>query len=44
MAEFAVADAIIELSAEMVGQRDARFLQVRKLRGSGLRSRQHAYR
>ncbi len=43
-AEFAVADAILSLTAERIGQRDARFLQVRKLRGSGFRSGQHAYR
>ena len=44
MAEFAVADAIISLSAERVGHRETRFLQVKKLRGSGFRSGQHAYR
>jgi circadian clock protein KaiC len=44
MAEFAVADAIIELRSDRVGQREARFLQVKKLRGSGFRSGQHAYR
>jgi circadian clock protein KaiC len=44
MAEFAVADAILNLTSERVGQRDARFLQVKKLRGSGFRSGQHAYR
>jgi circadian clock protein KaiC len=44
MAEFAVADAIISLISERVGQREARFLQVKKLRGSGYRSGQHAYR
>jgi circadian clock protein KaiC len=44
MAEFAVADAIIELSSERIGQREARVLQVRKLRGSGFRSGRHAYR
>ena len=44
MAEFAVADAIINLTSERVGQREARFLQVKKLRGSGFRSGQHAYR
>jgi circadian clock protein KaiC len=44
MAEFAVADAIVSLTSERVGQREARFLQVRKLRGSGYRSGQHAYR
>jgi circadian clock protein KaiC len=44
MAEFAVADAILALTAERIGQREARFLQVRKLRGSSFRSGQHAYR
>ena len=44
MAEFAVADAIIDLTAERIGQRETRFLQVKKLRGSGFRSGQHAYR
>jgi circadian clock protein KaiC len=42
--EFAVADAIIELGSERFGQREIRFLTVRKLRGSGYRSGQHAYR
>ena len=44
MPEFAVADAILSLKAEQVGQREARFLQVEKLRGSDFRSGQHAYR
>ena len=44
MAEFAVADAILALSVERTGQRESRFLQVKKLRGSGFRSGQHAYR
>jgi circadian clock protein KaiC len=44
MAEFAVADAILNLSSERIGQREARFLQVKKLRGSAFRSGQHAYR
>jgi len=44
VAEFAVADAIVNLSTERVGQREARFLQVKKLRGSGFRSGQHACR
>jgi circadian clock protein KaiC len=42
--EFAVADAIIELRTVRTGQRDIRFLEVRKLRGSAFRSGQHAYR
>src|SRR5947209_8552697 len=36
--EFAVADAIIELTAVPLGQREKRFLHVTKLRGSGFRS------
>jgi circadian clock protein KaiC len=44
LAEFAVADAILSLVADKVGQREIRFLSVRKLRGSGFRSGQHAYR
>jgi len=42
--EFAVADAILDLATERLGQREIRFLQVRKLRGSGFRSGRHAYR
>jgi circadian clock protein KaiC len=44
MAEFAVADAIIDLSIARAGHRGFRVLEVRKLRGSGFRSGQHAYR
>ncbi len=44
MAEFAVADAVLSLATERVGQREARFLEVKKLRGSAFRSGQHAYR
>jgi circadian clock protein KaiC len=44
MAEFAVADAILNLTSERIGQRESRFLQVKKLRGSGFRSGQHTYR
>ena len=44
VAEFAVADAIINLTAQRFGQREARFLEVKKLRGSAFRSGQHAYR
>ena len=44
LAEFAVADAIVSLAAERIGQREIRFLSVRKLRGSGFLSGQHAYR
>ena len=42
--EFAVADAIVELASVPLGQREKRFLTVRKLRGSGFRSGQHGYR
>ena len=42
--EFAVADAIVELAVVPIGQREQRFLRVRKLRGSGFRSGQHGYR
>ena len=42
--EFAVADAIIQLSSNMSNEREVRVLQVLKLRGSGFLSGQHAYR
>jgi circadian clock protein KaiC len=42
--EFAVADAILELTTAPFGQRELRFLHVRKLRGSGFQSGQHGYR
>lgn len=42
--EFAVADAILDLGTARTGQRNTRFLEVRKLRGSGFSSGQHAYR
>jgi circadian clock protein KaiC len=42
--EFAVADAIIELTAAAHGQRELRSLHVRKLRGSTFQSGQHGYR
>jgi circadian clock protein KaiC len=42
--EFAVADAILQLEVVSLGQREKRFLHVRKLRGSGFRSGQHGYR
>lgn len=42
--EFAVADAILDLATVRAGQRDMRYLEVRKLRGSGFRSGQHGYR
>lgn len=42
--EFAVADAILELTAAPSGQRELRSLRVRKLRGSGFQSGGHGYR
>jgi circadian clock protein KaiC len=42
--EFAVADAIVRLSSDRVGQRELRVLEVLKLRGSGFLSGRHAYR
>lgn len=42
--EFAVADAIVELTAVPHGQRELRSLHVRKLRGSGFLSGRHSYR
>jgi len=42
--EFAVSDAIIELARQPLGTRDERFLRVIKLRGSGYREGQHAFR
>ena len=42
--EFAVADAIVSLSSDRVGQWELRVLQVLKLRGSRSLSGRHAYR
>ncbi|MDQ1511228.1 MAG: circadian clock protein KaiC [Actinomycetota bacterium] len=42
--EFAVADSIIALHANRAAERELRVLQVLKLRGSGFRTGQHAYR
>jgi circadian clock protein KaiC len=42
--EFAVADAIVELEAIQLDQREKRFLTVRKLRGSGFLTGRHGYR
>jgi len=42
--EFAVADAILDLGTVRAGQREMRYLEIRKLRGSGFRSGQHGYR
>ena len=42
--EFAVADTIIALHANRTAERELRVLQVLKLRGSGFRTGEHAYR
>ena len=42
--EFAVADGVISLAVEPAADRDARVLQVLKLRGSGFLSGRHGYR
>lgn len=42
--EFAVSDAIIELARQPLGTRDERYFRVLKLRGSGYREGQHAFR
>ena len=42
--EFAVADAIIALDIKQLNEREHRTLQVLKLRGSGFKSGQHAYK
>lgn len=42
--EFAVADSIVQLERETLGARDERYLRVLKLRGSGYREGQHAFR
>jgi circadian clock protein KaiC len=43
-AEFAVADCIVALDIKNLNEREVRVLQVLKLRGSGFRSGEHAYR
>jgi circadian clock protein KaiC len=43
-AEFAAADAAISLDVQRAGGREMRVLQVLKLRGSGFKSGEHAYR
>ncbi len=43
-AEFAVADAVVELGTKHHGERSIRYLSVLKLRGSDFASGQHAYR
>jgi circadian clock protein KaiC len=42
--EFAVADSIIEMARETLSTRDERYLRILKLRGSGYREGQHAFR
>jgi circadian clock protein KaiC len=42
--EFAVADTIVSLATQHIGDREVRVLRVLKLRGSGFRSGAHAYR
>jgi circadian clock protein KaiC len=42
--EFAVSDSIIQLARQPLGTRDERYLRVLKLRGSGYREGQHAFR
>ncbi|MDX2088276.1 MAG: ATPase domain-containing protein [Kofleriaceae bacterium] len=42
--EFAIADGIIHLVNRPYGTRDERYLRVRKLRGSGYRAGEHAFR
>ena len=42
--EFAVADSIIEMARETLSTRDERYFRILKLRGSGYREGQHAFR
>lgn len=42
--EFGVADAVIDLATRQTAERSIRYLSVRKLRGSGFASGDHAYR
>ncbi|HEY7070479.1 MAG TPA: ATPase domain-containing protein [Acidimicrobiales bacterium] len=42
--EFAVADAVIDLTTKRMGERSIRYLRVLKLRGSNFRSGDHSYR
>lgn len=42
--EFAIADGIYELVLKKIGIRDARFIRVIKMRGSGFYSGEHAYK
>jgi circadian clock protein KaiC len=43
-AEFAVADAVIDLTTKRMGERSIRYLRVLKLRGSDFASGDHSYR
>jgi circadian clock protein KaiC len=42
--EFAVADAVVDLTTKRFGERSIRYLRVLKLRGSGFASGDHSYR
>jgi circadian clock protein KaiC len=42
--EFAVADGVLELVLKKAGTKDRRYLRVLKMRGSGFRDGEHAYR
>ena len=42
--EFAIADSIVEFARRALSSRDERYLRVLKLRGSGYREGQHAFR
>jgi circadian clock protein KaiC len=42
--EFAVADVILSLSTDRIGERETRILEILKLRGSGFLSGKHSYR
>jgi circadian clock protein KaiC len=42
--EFAVADSIVQLERNALGARDERYFRILKLRGSGYREGQHAFR
>lgn len=42
--EFAIADGIFELVVKKIGIRDARYIRVLKMRGSGFYSGEHAYK
>jgi circadian clock protein KaiC len=42
--EFAVADSIVQLDRSLLGARDERYFRVLKLRGSGYREGQHAFK